>query len=56
MSGAAASAAELDVVAARISHWAERQLEAGTMLVAVDHDPEARRWYARMTSAAELSL
>jgi hypothetical protein len=48
MSSGAASAAELDDVAARISRWAERQLEAGTMLVAVDHDPEARRWYARM--------
>ncbi|HEX4541216.1 MAG TPA: YbjN domain-containing protein [Acidimicrobiales bacterium] len=48
MGGGAASAAELDDVAARISRWAERQLEAGTMLVAVDHDPDARRWYARM--------
>jgi hypothetical protein len=48
MSRGAASAAELDDVAARISRWAERQLEAGTMLVAVDHDPEDRRWYARM--------
>jgi hypothetical protein len=43
-----ATAAQLDEVAALISRWADRQLEAGTMLVAVDHDPEARRWYARM--------
>jgi hypothetical protein len=48
MGPGAASPAELDEVAARISRWAGRQLEAGTMLVAVDHDPEARRWYARM--------
>src|SRR5215469_4559153 len=48
MSSGAASAAELDDVAALISGWAERQLQSATMLVAVDHDPEARRWYARM--------
>ena len=48
MGAGAASARELDAVAARISDWAERQLKAGGMLVAVDHDPEARRWYARM--------
>src|SRR5437016_12106874 len=48
MGGSAASARELDAVAARISDWADRQLQAGTMLVAVDHDREARRWYARM--------
>ena len=48
MGAGAASARELDAVAARISDWAERQLKADGMLVAVDHDPEARRWYARM--------
>jgi hypothetical protein len=48
MSPGAATAAQLDEVASRISRWAERQLEAGTTLVALDHDPEARRWYARM--------
>src|SRR5436189_3882442 len=48
MGGSAASAGELDGVAALISDWAERQLWAGGMLVAVDLDPEARRWYARM--------
>jgi hypothetical protein len=48
MGRGAATPAELAEVAARISRWAEQQLAAGTMLVAVDHDPEARRWYARM--------
>ncbi len=48
MGTGAASARELDDIAARISDWAERQLKADGMLVAVDHDPEARRWYARM--------
>lgn len=48
MGAGAASARELDAVSACIGDWAERQLRAGGMLVAVDHDPEARRWYARM--------
>jgi hypothetical protein len=48
MGAGAASARELDAVAACISDWADRQLQAGGMLVAVDHDPEARQWYARM--------
>jgi hypothetical protein len=48
MGAGAASARQLDEVAARISDWAERQLQAGGLLVAVDHDPDARRWYARM--------
>ena len=48
MGAGPASARELDEVAARISDWAGRQLKAGQAIVAVDHDPEARRWYARM--------
>jgi Putative bacterial sensory transduction regulator len=48
MGKGAASPGELDDVSALSSDWAERQLDAGGMLVALDHDPEARRWYARM--------
>ncbi len=31
-----------------IDRWAAREAEANPMLLAVDHDPEARRWYVRM--------
>ena len=53
MYGGRASAAELDAVAKLIDEWADRQLRAGSSLVAVDHDPEARRWYARMRGEAK---
>lgn len=48
-----ASAAELDAVAKLIDEWAEEQLRAGSMLAAVDHDRQARRWYARMRGEAK---
>ncbi len=35
-------------LAARIDAWARGELEGGSMLTAVDHDPDHDRWYLRM--------
>ncbi|MBV9254200.1 MAG: YbjN domain-containing protein [Actinobacteria bacterium] len=44
----AATPEELAAFTDMIHRWAERELRANPVLVAVDHDPAECRWYVRM--------
>ena len=39
---------ELDAAERRIDDWLDRQLDENPVMVAVDRDPEERRWYVRL--------
>ena len=43
-----ASDAELAALAGLIDRWTEKEKSENPLLLAVDHDPELRRWYVRM--------
>lgn len=46
--GRPADAAELAVHTARIDAWLERERATNPVVIAVDRDPERRRWYLRL--------